>query len=338
MHTHSQKRRSLALTIAFILTFSLLLAACGHPSGNTPDVNGTNNQHPSENVSENHVAPSTNNRTFTDALGHSVTIPANPKRIIAPYLEDHLLSLGIQPAAQWTVANGKQEYLQSAGLEGIPTINYDLPLEEVLSFEPDLILIGSEGLVGKGKYEQYSKIAPTFVLGDKLTQDWRKTLLKIGELLNREEQAKHVLAEYDAKVAETKEKIGPILDGKKVAVLWLIQKSFYTVSPQVASGAVLYGDLGLQPPALVTEIGEYAQASWNPVSLEKLAELDADYIFLVNSNSPGNKEMLEAPVWQHLPAVKENRVYEISSDSSWLYSGAIAGQQVMDDLVRLLNQ
>ena len=37
-------------------------------------------------------------RILTDAMGHEVTIPANPERIIASYLEDNLVALGITPA------------------------------------------------------------------------------------------------------------------------------------------------------------------------------------------------------------------------------------------------
>lgn len=309
------------LLLALIVIFALAITACGKASNESADSKGE---------------ASDTERVMTDALGHKVTIPKNPQRILASYLEDHLVALGIKPVAQWSVANGKQDYLQSLGLEGVPTISYNLPLEEVLSFNPDFIIIGSSSLVQNDMYEQYSKIAPTFVLGDELIKDWRKTLLKIGELLDRKEQAQKVLEEYDAKVAETKEKLDPILKDKKVAILWLVQKSFYMVDENLASGAVLYGDLGIQPTNLVLNLPEEAKATWNPVTLEKLAELNADYIFLVNSDGSGGKEVLNQSIWQGLTAVKENHVYELSTSSSWLYSGAIAGQQVMDDLVSLL--
>jgi len=327
---------------AFILilafAFAFAVTACGQGSTGPADSGGEKGQNQQATEEKNSGNANGTGKVMTDALGHQVPIPANPQRILATYLEDHLLSLGVKPVAQWMVANGKQEYLQSEGLEGIPTISYNLPLEEVLSFNPDLIIIGSSTLVQNGMYEQYAKIAPTFVLGDDLVKDWRKTLTKIGELLGREEQAQKVLQEYDAKVEETKKKIAPILEGKKVATLWLVQKSFFIVDKQMACGSVLYGDLGLQPPELVLNLPKDDDASWKPVTLEKLAELDADYIFLVNSDGPGGKEVLDQPIWKNLPAVKENRVYELSSSSSWLYSGAIAGKQVMDDLVRLLTK
>jgi len=328
----SNMRRGIIL--AFILILALAITACGKASNESAGSGGEGDQISKEEKNSGDAAAT--EKVMTDALGHQVTIPANPQRILASYLEDHLAALGIKPVAQWSVANGKQEYLQSSGLQGVPTISYNLPTEEVLSFNPDFIIIGSSALVQNGMYEQYAKIAPTFVLGDELIKDWRQTLLKIGELLNRKEQAQKVLDAYDAKAADTKAKLAPILKDKKAAILWLVQKSFYIVDEKLASGAVLYGDLGIKPTNLVLNLPESAKATWNPVTLEKLSELDADYIFLVNSDGSGGKEVLNQPIWQGLTAVKENHVYEFDASSSWLYSGAIAGQQVMDDLVRLL--
>ncbi|MCZ4151313.1 ABC transporter substrate-binding protein, partial [Escherichia coli] len=97
--------------------------------------------------------------------------------------------------AQWSVTNGTQDYL-AKDLDGIPTISFDLPFEEVAGYSPDLIIIGSESQVEGGKYEQYSKIAPTYVLGDEINSDWRKALLKIGEILNKSAEAQKALDDY----------------------------------------------------------------------------------------------------------------------------------------------
>jgi iron complex transport system substrate-binding protein len=303
--------------LTMIVAIVLLLAACGSNNGAGQE--------------EADAA-----RKVTDAMGNEVAIPAEPQRVIASYLEDHLVALGVKPAAQWSVPNGIQDYLQPGGLEGVPTISYNLPPEEVASFEPDLILIGSESSVQNDLYAQYSKIAPTYVLGDEVNADWRAALSKIGEVLGKDNEAKQALEAYEAKVKETKEKLGDTVNGKTAAILWLTQKQFYMVDNTVASGAVVYGDLGINPPNLVNEIPEEARASWNPISLEKLAELDADYIFLVNSDSGQTAETLDTGLWKSIPAVKAGHVYEMDTKSSWLYSGSVAGTRVMEDLAAVL--
>lgn len=56
------------------------------------------------------------------------------------------------------------------------------------------------------------------------------------------------------------------------------------VADDRSSGQLLYHELGFSVPPLVSEISKTATADWSAVSLEKLAELDADYLILVNSD------------------------------------------------------
>lgn len=103
-------------------------------------------------------------------------------------------------------------------------------------------------------------------------------------------------------------------------MLWLVSKNFYLVDETRSSGAMLYKDLGLKPPNLLSDLPEGSKAVWNPISLEKLATLNADYVFLVNSDKNAGEDSLKDPVWQGIPAVKNGHVFEIPSTSSWLYS------------------
>lgn len=324
-----------ALSLIFILVFTLMLTACGENEAKvTESTNETQHEHKSDNQVANDEATTASERVVTDAMGHEVTIPANPERIIATYLEDPLLVLGHTPVAQWSVANGIQDYLRDH-LSGVPTIPYDLPPETVASFNPDLILIGSEASVQNGLYEQYQKIAPTYVVGDAITVDWRATLTTLGEVLNAKDKVDVALTEYDQKVADTKTKVEQKIGDKTAAIIWLVSKNFYVVNGEVASGAVLYGDLGMKLPDVLSVLPE-ATANWNPISLEKLVELDADYLFLVNSDK-GQDGNLEDALWKNIPAVKNGNVFEIDSSSSWLYNGKIAGTKVMDDLVSIIE-
>ncbi|GIP22033.1 iron-hydroxamate ABC transporter substrate-binding protein [Paenibacillus sp. J22TS3] len=331
IHYYKKTNRKFGLLFISLLAVALLLSACGSKASDS----GSSSTTPDKGASEQSAAEP-KEKEMTDAMGHKVKIPANPQRVLASYLEDHLTALGVKPVAQWSVAKGIQDYLQT-DLKGIPTISYDLPVESVLGLSPDLIIIGSEAQVQKGLYEQYSKIAPTYVLGDAVNKDWRQALLKIGEILNKTDQARKAISDYDTKAKEAKENISKAIGGKSAAILWLTQKNFYLVDQSVSSGAVLYGDLGIQPPNLVTDIPADKRASWNPVTLEKLADLKADYIFLVNSDKgQGADDTLNSPVWKGIPAVKEGHVFEISKSSSWLYSGAIAGGKIIDDAVKYL--
>lgn len=273
--------------------------------------------------------------TFTDAMGNEVTVPENPQRVIGSYLEDYLVALGVTPVAQWTVGNDSdQAYLQDK-LAEVPRINYDLPFEDVLSFEPDLLLMDSNSMVEGDKYDQYSKIAPTYVVTNGEDVTWRERLTDIAKVLHKEEQAAQVEADYDDLVAATKETYADQIQGKSIAVLWVVNNSVFMVSETKSSGQLLYHELGFEVPALVSEISESATADWSAVSLEKLAELDADYLILVNSDK--GADFFSEQVWQNLDAVKNNHLWEFGPESSWLYNGPIAYTKMIEDIQNKLD-
>lgn len=308
--------------ITSLLIISLLLAACGNQPSTSPDKENKENDQATQ-----------EERVMADSLGNEVTIPENPERIIAPYLEDPLIALGITPVAQWSVNDGAsiQNYLQDS-LKDIPTIPFDLPFEAVTSFNPDLILIGSPDLIEGGKYEQYSKIASTYVLGAE-ENNWRNKLLKIGEVFGQTDKANEVLATYDQLAKEAKGKIEGKVGKPSAAAIWIINNTVYMVSETASSGVVLYNDLGLQPPSLVQEISASATGDWSQVSLEKFVQLDADYLFVINGDQAGGAEILNDSLMANIPAIKNGNVYEFNSDTSWLYSGVIANTQIIEHVL-----
>lgn len=311
-------------------TWLTLLAAC---SLTLLGACGTNND--STDSSGSATTSSEIATTFTDAMGNEVTVPENPQRVIGSYLEDYLVALGVTPVAQWTVGNDSdQAYLQDK-LAEVPRINYDLPFEDVLSFEPDLLLMDSNSMVEGDKYDQYSKIAPTYVVTNGEDVTWRERLTDIAKVLHKEEQAAQVEADYDELAAATKETYADQIQGKSIAVLWVVNNSVFMVSETKSSGQLLYHELGFEVPALVSEISESATADWSAVSLEKLAELDADYLILVNSDK--GADFFSKQVWQNLDAVKNNHLWEFGPESSWLYNGPIAYTKMIEDIQSKLD-
>ncbi|AYW46688.1 ABC transporter substrate-binding protein [Tetragenococcus koreensis] len=273
--------------------------------------------------------------TLTDAQDHEVEVPDNPQRIIGSYLEDYLVALGEKPVAQWTVGEGKiQEYLQDE-LDGIPTINFDLPYEDVLNFEPDLLLIESDATVEGGKYEEYEKIAPTYVVKNGTDVTWEDTLEDIGQVFDKEDEAQEVEADYQNAVNDVQNELQDEIDGKSAAVIWVTNNSAFMVAENRSSGRLLYDDLGLEVPELTEEVSEDAEADWSQVSLESLSQLDADYLFLVNSDE--SAAMFDDPLWENIPAVENDQLFEFGPESSWLYNGPIAYTQMLEDVKEALQ-
>ncbi|WP_251038622.1 AraC family transcriptional regulator [Paenibacillus albidus] len=324
----SRNSKQHLIALVLLCTLTLLVSAC---SGSANRAEGSTNS--SANTNTAAVEQQAKDREVTDGLGHKVTVPANPQRVLATYLEDHLVALGVKPVAQWSVKEGKgvQNYLQQE-LAGIPTIPSELPYEAVISFEPDLIIIDSAEMVEGDKYEQYNKIAPTYAVGTEKNNDWRQELLTVGEVLNKSEEAQKVLENYEQKASEAKEQLKQAIGTQSAAALWVTAKKVYVVNENLSSGDLLYHDLGLSVPAVVHEAAS-GSANWNAISLEKLAQMDADHLFIVNARGITKEELLKDSLWQGIPAVQKGNVYEYDNQSSWLYTGTIANSQMIDDVL-----
>lgn len=304
---------------------ALVLAGCGNDSNSSSD-----NKEKTEQTDQ-----ATKTRTLTDAMGHEVKVPEQPKRVIATYLEDNLIALGITPVAQWSVTNGVQDYLQKE-LKDIPTISYDLPLEAVQSFKPDLIVMDSASMVEGDKYDQYNKIAPTYVIGKEVNNDWRDELTKMGEVFGKEAEAKQVLADYEEKAAAAEKEIKDKAGDTSTAAVWVTGGKFFIVSDNLSSGDVMYNDLGLKVPAVVKEISEKATGNWSEISLEKLVTMDADHLFLIESDDDASKKALSDKLWNTIPAVKAGNLHKLGTESPWLYTGAIANTKIVEEITDAL--
>jgi iron complex transport system substrate-binding protein len=272
-------------------------------------------------------------RTVKDELGHEVTVPAEPKRIFAPYLEDSLLKLGIKPVAQWSNGNMEHEYLKE-DLKDVPKLDFSggLPSPEVvMSYNPDLIILHTATYAANGTYEKYAKIAPTYVFQN-ASGDMEKSLGTLGELLGKSAEADQALQAYRQKVNEAKEKLDQAVGGKKVAIMRFAAKGVSLMGGNYLCGYVVHQQLGVGRSKLVEK-----ENSAN-VTMETLSTLDADYIFVINAYGQGTqrmKEMTESSIWKSIPAVKQGHVYEVN-DEYWLGSGLIAYEKIIDDTVKLL--
>ncbi|GAA0483886.1 iron-hydroxamate ABC transporter substrate-binding protein [Alkalibacterium sp. s-m-22] len=308
------------------LSLTLLLAACGNNEEDTELDPADGTDEATEEVQE-----SGGPRVLTDGLGNEVEIPEDPEAVLASYLEDYLTALDITPVAQWSINDGEgvQSYLQD-DLADVQTIPYDLPYESVMSVEPDLILIRDQ--IEQDMVDQYNLIAPTYVLNASPTS-WRETMREIGTVLDREDEAASVIESYDARAEETASLVQETAEGESAAAIWMIDTSLFVVHPERSSGSVLYGDAGFDIPDVVDQLSD--DADWSAVSLEELAEMDVDHLFLI---SDAESELMEDRLWQNIPAVENDNVYTFDSQSAWLYYGPIANEQVLEHIDSSLQQ
>lgn len=312
--------RNKYLTLIVGILFALFLTACGNDNANKEE----------EKTAAKEV-------TVTDAMG-KVTIPADVKRIVAPYSEDALVALGITPAAQWSIGTTVLDYLQE-DLKDVPTIGWDLPLEQTIEASPDLIVFGSAAAIQNGQYEEYKKIAPVYVYKDEVGADWRKQLQVMGQLVGKEDLAKTKLAEYDKKVKQASSDIKAAIGDESAAIIWVIGEQYYLLENGRFAAKVLYDDLGVAQPKMIQALPKAEGAAWQPISLESLADLDANHLFLASKpTEPGLEKLKQSTIYQGLTAVKARNVYEMKDPSNWNINGLIANERTIDLITTALTK
>lgn len=325
-------------TLSICITL-IVLAACGRQVAQGPDetlastdVVPTAAADTAETVSESDtedLVEATNDmRTITHAMGMT-EVSTNPQRVVVLDTGelDNALALGITPVgAPLTDVREYQAYLSSdfEGITDIGTIS-EPDLETILELQPDLIL-GSQQRYEE-MYDLLSKIAPT-VFTESLRVPWQETFAVHAEALGKTDEAQQILADYEERIVEFQQMMGDQLGDRTVSVVRFRPDQVRIYLKSSFSGYILQ-DAGLTRPS-TQDIDEFA----TEISLEQIADLDADVIFFT-SQSPEENDLAifrDSPLWQTLVAVQQEQVYEVD-DNYWMSGlGVQAANRILDDL------
>jgi iron complex transport system substrate-binding protein len=314
---HSNRKHQKAwLPFSLLLTFTLILSACGNtaPAAGGTD-NGTANT-PSASVSpaatENSTPESPATKTVKTMNG-DIEIPVQPKRIVAEEYIGSLIPLGTIPigAPGLTLKN---VYFKEA-LEGVSdTGTYgEMNAEKIIALDPDLIITGNND-----SYPTLSKIAPTIVIPYGELKNAHEELTYFGQLLGKEKEAEAWLAEYDKRIAAAKAKVDKVIPADATfSIMEDTGKTTYTYGDNFGRGGQpIYQALDRKPPAEVAE--EIMEKQWAELSAEVISKYAGDYI-IMTSNERKAEDYKTDSVWGSLPAVKNDRVYVWKEERSWYY-------------------
>jgi len=259
-----------------------------------------------------------------------VEIPSHPQRIIAQGLLPYFLMFDVKPigSTSWEIKYPHLEGL-TEGIEDTGFID-GASVEKIVSLQPDLIVT-----VEPTMYETFSKIAPTVIIPYDNIGDVHKDTRLFGELLGQKDKAEQILAEFDRKAAEIKEKLRPILDsGETFSLIGAFDKTYYIYGSGIYRGGLtMYKYIGLKAPTIIQEQIIDKNKDLLEISLENIPEYAGDHIFLDVSNGAEFDE--SSRLWQSIDAVKNGKVNKLNTDIFWPYDPLAISQQ-MDKLVEML--
>ncbi|MDR8409110.1 iron-siderophore ABC transporter substrate-binding protein [Nonomuraea sp. 3-1Str] len=276
-------------------------------------------------------------RTVKHAMGETV-IPAQPKRVVAldQSFVDAVLTLET-PVVGYTTYRSIEtklpDYLGAVaaryGKEAVAVGTLEQPsLEKIIALKPDLIV--SAKVRHEALYDKLSKIAPT-VFSETTGAIWKDNVRLMGQALGKEDLAETRIKEYEARAA----KIGEAVKAKEGGELPTVSIVRFAGEPTARlyveksySGIVLK-DVGFPRPKGQPTVEDSIVVD---VSQERIADLDAQHIFVATYGDPAATEYKDKfaanPLWGRLKGEK----HEVE-DQTWMTAVGIQGAHaILDDL------
>ena len=226
-------------------------------------------------------------RTVTDVKGE-VEIPVNPKRIVDISGASDILSILGYDVIGTANSDGYdytkfptylEDVLGDAQILGYSMLA-EMDVEAIIALEPDLIVIST---VQEKMYDQLSKIAPVVMVEMKQV-DWKEDFMHVAKVFGKEIKATY---------------------GEDSSYLsFLASAGSLFIFDQAGIGSILYNDMGLAKPV---GMPQQENISLPVVSLEGLAEIDADYIFAIVTDED-LATLTASSIWNGTKAVKEGNV------------------------------
>ncbi|MHA7963172.1 helix-turn-helix domain-containing protein [Paenibacillus sp. CAU 1782] len=297
---------------------------------------------PTEYVKRDRVRKLASSQLITTQLRRAGSRPVPEKsseRIVGLFLEDHLTALGVKPVLQYAWSGYYQRYL-SPYLEDVDKLDVArIDFGRLRQAQPDRILLGFSHFASEGRYEQFAGIAPTIVFQD-AHDNWRSMLTSLAQIIDREREAKEVIARYEAKAMEARSVLSRKIGGGTVALLRLHFRHGLCLYGGFAgyTSPVLYEDLRLAMPPLLQEWQRNGIQPVTPIAPEVLEQLDADYLFLIVDDGQAVllEELLASKLWNSLRAVRSKRVFQGNTDV-WMTFGIIAHERKIEFALSALN-
>lgn len=235
-----------------------------------------------------------------------VEIPENPQVIFSDYYLGEFLAVGVKPviASPYSLNNPfLADYVD--GIEAMNIESAETSLEMIVAAEPDLIVTITEA-----DYEKYSEIAPTVYIQDGKRSD-EELFRYIADLVGKSDEAEAYIADFNERVASTKDEIQGIVGDRTVAIVEVWPQQIYTMGSHFArGGSILYDMWGLKAPEKVQTEMVDGDAQYEVISVEALPDYVGDFILYGVLADTDSSFVEDSQLWNNLDAVKNGRVLE----------------------------
>ncbi|MGM0904676.1 MAG: iron-hydroxamate ABC transporter substrate-binding protein [Bacillota bacterium] len=284
------------LLVPFMLVLALIISGCGNETASSEE----KNSEPKKEETPEFI-------TYQSETG-PIEVPADPQRVILlSGFTGNVLDLGVNVVGVDVWSKNNPTFAEE--LKDAEEVS-DESLEKIIELEPDLII----GLSNIKNVDKLSEIAPT------VTYTWGKVdyltqHLEIGKLLNKEQEAQAWVDDFTKRAEEAGEEIrAKIGEDATVSVIESYGKDLYVFGDNWARGTeILYQAMKLKMPEKVQEVA--LESGYYTLSTEVLPEYAGDYVIL-SKYSDADTSYQETETYKNIPAVKNNRVFEMNGQGA----------------------
>ncbi|MBP1050102.1 iron-siderophore ABC transporter substrate-binding protein [Rhodococcus qingshengii] len=296
------KTRSVLLAACVALT----LSACGTSGDSGSDTEASG-------AAEAGAFP-----VIVDHAYGSTTIDAEPMRIatIGWSGQDSVIALNKVPVAMESFSgDGIENNIlpwDASRLNGakpvLITTNPDIPFEQILGLDPDVILAVYSG-IDEGEYKRLSDIAPTVAFPDQPWDTaWDKQMSMIGAALGQPAQAQTLIDETGA-YFEKQAADHPQFQGKTATYAMRTDEGlivFCGTDPRIR----LLGQLGVKTSPGVDAVCTSGDSSVS-VGMESIDTLDADVFILVDADGTNLDKLMSFGPFANMTSVSNGRLVRL---------------------------
>ncbi len=311
---------------------ALVLTACGSSENVTPEANSSAAAQPV---------------SVTDARNKKIDLKAPATKVVG--LEwgviESLISLGVMPVGvadtkgykAWVTAEKLDDTVKDVGTRGESSV------DAIVALNPDLIVTTTDE--SAATIAQMEKAAPVLVVrgadAKNAIPQMRKNLELIGQAVGKTEQAKTLLADFDKKLADGKQKI---TDAGKAGQPYTMADGYKegsTISIRMYTSGSLLGavanELGMKNAWTGAGDPDYGLASTDIEGLTKLK--DGEFLYIANDADGGDVfggDLAKNAIWKNLPFVKSGNVHRLA-DGIWMFGGPKSTEQFIDAMVQAVT-
>lgn len=336
MNSHQCFSRRAFLALAGISSLSMAgLVGCG-----------SNTQPQSQSATSQTAAESSYSPVTIEHMYGSTTVQKLPQKIVCLGWgsTDALLSLGVIPYAmnrQETNVDGKmvifpwiQDELKklgaSEGSESYPKLLSDKdgqPIQEVASFQPDLICAKISGITQE-EYDQLSKIAPVIAPMIAWQDGWEPTLDAYAQVLKLEEKAAAVKDSIKNLLQDMIKK-HPEWNGKTYATGCIPAAGKWSAYSPKDNRSVMFKNLGFTLVPAVKQAFEKESQFYLDWPSERLGEINPDVMWSWVIDQKTFESLAKDPVMSQMPAIKEGHAILAPYDTDMPYVSAVSNTSAL---------